>query len=112
MKRFLSLILTHTCLAAVVALAILLALEWLLPGAVTTSIPLYPLAGFVVAGCVISAPWMRPSVRWRRLVGLSCALLPVLVLMGAFVMNEQTRFVGVGGVFVLLLAAALMLSME
>ncbi len=112
MKRFLSRVLTHTCLAAVVALAVLLVLEWLLPGAVTTSIPIYPLTGCVAAGCLIGAPWMEPSVRWRRLVGFSCALLPTLVLMGTFIVNERTRFVGVSGVFVLLLVGALMVSVE
>lgn len=91
---------SHALLATVVVVAGWLVVEWLLPGAITTAIPLYETVILLVVGVLLLAPYLwRGSVRFRW-IGRLVALLPAVGLASAFVLNERSSFVLVGGVCV------------
>lgn len=96
-------------LAATVALSILLALEWLLPGAVTTIVPLYLITAGVLTALVGIAPQLREAPLWKRFVGTTIPLVPALVLGGAFAFKERAgSVVVVCGMMVLLVGVLLL----
>lgn len=89
---------SHAMLAAVVVVAGWLVVEWLLPGAITTMVPLYETVIMVAVGMILLAPYLwRGSVRFQW-VGRMVALIPAVVLASAFALNERTSLVVVGWV--------------
>lgn len=52
-------------------------MEWLAPGSVSVHLPLFPLAGGVVVGTCILAPWLSVGRRWQRVLGWNILALAV-----------------------------------
>ena len=103
---------SHALLATAVVVAGWLVVEWLLPGAITTAIPLYETVIMVAVGVLRLAPYLwRGSVRFRW-VGRMAALIPAVMLASAFALNERNVFVIVGGVGVSVLVGIVALGGE
>lgn len=88
MSSLLSRVVVHVFLASVTALTALLVVEWLLPGSVTTSMPLYPVAAGGVVLLLMSAPFVREAPFWKQVVGTLLWCVPLMALVGAFAINE------------------------
>lgn len=103
-------ILTHTFLAAMLGVSVLLILEWVIPGAVTTIIPLYLVSAGALVAPLLFAFEVREAPLWKRFVGVVVPLIPVLVLGGAFAWNERTGLTIVAAGMTVLLASVLLLA--
>ena len=84
-----------------------LAVEWLLPGAITTVLPLYAATAILALSILVLAPYLWMGSVRTRWMGRMLALVPAAVLAGAFALNEKTSFVFVGAACVVALVAIL-----
>lgn len=100
----------HVLLASMVGTATLLVVEWLLPGAVTTTIPLYAVAAGGAIALFVGAPYIREAPRWKRIVGQGIASIPLVLFAAAFALNEGRSATYVSVSLTLLLLGLMMLN--
>ena len=84
---FFARIITHLCLAAWLGAVVLLLLEWVVPGVVSTHVPLFPIAGGVIGATFILAPWLHCAPRWQRILAFVLLALGACGGLGAFGLN-------------------------
>lgn len=112
MSRFSFRLLSHALLAAVVVVSGWLVIEWLLPGAITTTVPLYAITALVIGCVLLVAPVLWQGSERLRWMGRALATMPALALAWAFALNERSVFVLVGAGMVTLLTAVVILGGE
>lgn len=93
MKSLLQSFLLHVCLAGWVLLLVSLGFEWLVPGAVSTHVKLYPLLGAWFLFTCLAAPWFAEGSRWACVSGWGGMSLGALGALGLFAVRTQTPFV-------------------
>ena len=96
--------LRHAFLALVCAAAGLLACEWLLPGSVSSRLPVFALAGAAMAAVLAGAACLRPARRWAAFLGFLLLVVPVFLLGIAFLKRAPSPLVGTGVALLGLLA--------
>jgi peptidoglycan/LPS O-acetylase OafA/YrhL len=112
MSAIFSRFLTHALLAVVVVVSGWLVMEWLLPGAITTTVPLYAVTAIALGGVLLAAPVLWRGSERVRWIGRVVALVPALALAWAFALNERSVFVLVGAGMATLLGGVVILSSE
>lgn len=114
MSLFLSRVFTHALLAGAFGAGTFLFLEWLIPGSVTTAIPLYPLIGLLIVVLFIGARCIPQTSKWKSFMGALIVIMPVLILASAFALNEGSNtillFSGLAWLLALVLLGATLIT--